>query len=63
MKRTETTTYVTDQGRELLKLLGTTAVVIVCNVNADELDELASACHAAAEELRATQGAEETVTA
>jgi len=53
MKRLERTTYTTDSGRELLFFAGDgRAQITVCSVNADELEELASACQMAADELR-----------
>lgn len=52
MKRTTKTVYASDEGRELITLKEDKASVLVCGCTADELDQLASACAAAAEELR-----------
>lgn len=54
MQRTHKTIYSTDDGRQLLTLKPEEmkATVDVCGVTPDELDELATACRAAAEELR-----------
>ncbi len=63
MKRTSKTVYQSDSGRELLTMLDGKGVVTVCSVTADELDELATACSAAAEELRACEVSKETMVA
>ncbi len=53
MIRTESTSYATDAGRTLIRIDSGKATVIPSICTADELDELASACSVAAEELRA----------
>jgi hypothetical protein len=55
MKRVTQTTYQTTSGRTLITIEPSTppvAKVLVCSASADDLDELASASAAAAEELR-----------
>lgn len=54
MQRLTKTIYSTDDGRQLLTLKPEEqkATVDVCGVTAAELEELASACMVAAEELR-----------
>ena len=53
MKRIQQAVYSSDDGRELIKLSSPTqAYVAICHAGPDLLDELASACRAAAEELR-----------
>ncbi len=52
MKRTNKTVYATDADRPLITITGESANVEVFSVTVDELEQLASACSAAAEELR-----------
>lgn len=53
MKRINQTAYISDAGTELVKLKDNgQAYVAVCHAGPDLLDELATACSAAAEELR-----------
>lgn len=59
MKRITKPYYVSDEGRQLLALRDGKVYVeyFAADLTACELDELASACQAAAEELRAIQQA------
>lgn len=63
MKRLSQIVFYSDAGRGLVKLpaTGNLATIEVCAVSADELDELAVAASAAADELRARVGAEKLV--
>lgn len=53
MKRTESILYQSDDNRTLVRIEGDKATVIPSSCTADELEQLSSACLAAAEELRA----------
>jgi hypothetical protein len=57
MKRTESVLYTTDKGVELIRLCNNYASIIVASCNSDQLEQLASACSAAAEELRSLEAA------
>lgn len=62
MKRLTKTVFSSDKGRELVSLKDDDqGHVAVCYCSADELDELATACNAAAEELRARAPLQEQV--
>ncbi len=53
MNRTTSILYETDSGKPLIRLTQGHANIVAATCTADDLDELASACSVAAEELRA----------